>query len=104
MAARSECFDELYEEALMIDKECNGSVTFSDIQKMKKLYSFVKESLRHTGEIGKIYLITLNILKRYVNFTYFKHNIFQSVFLIMLHQKVTPFLMVIRFQKVKIIL
>ncbi|RIA94744.1 cytochrome P450 [Glomus cerebriforme] len=50
MAGRPEYLNELYEEALMIDKECNGSITFSDIEKMKKLDSFIKESLRHTDE------------------------------------------------------
>jgi hypothetical protein len=59
MAGRPECLNELYEESLAIDKECNGSITFSDIQKMEKLDSFVKETLRHTDETGTIYSIYL---------------------------------------------
>ncbi|GBB93499.1 hypothetical protein RclHR1_21800002 [Rhizophagus clarus] len=50
MAGRPDCLNELYEEAMMIDKECNGSVTLPDIQKMKKLDSFIKESLRHSDD------------------------------------------------------
>ncbi|CAI2172017.1 5635_t:CDS:10 [Funneliformis geosporum] len=50
LASRPECLSELYEEAFAIDKECNGSITLTDIQKMEKLDSFVKESLRHTGD------------------------------------------------------
>ena len=57
MAGRSECMKELYEEALAIDKEYNGSVTFTDIQKMKKLDSLVKETLRHADETRTIYSI-----------------------------------------------
>uniref|UniRef100_A0A1D1Z571 Ent-kaurene oxidase n=1 Tax=Anthurium amnicola TaxID=1678845 RepID=A0A1D1Z571_9ARAE len=49
MAGRPEVLNELREEAIMIDKECNGSVTISEIQKMVKLDSFLKESLRLTG-------------------------------------------------------
>jgi len=45
--------NELYEEALSINKECNGSPTISDVQKMKKLDSFIKESLRHSDDTGK---------------------------------------------------
>src|SRR4051795_13062831 len=37
LAGRPECLNELYEEALTVNKECNGSLTMSDIQKMKKL-------------------------------------------------------------------
>ncbi|GBB90919.1 hypothetical protein RclHR1_01800004 [Rhizophagus clarus] len=51
LAGRPEILDELYEEALIIDKECNGQVTVADVQKMVKLDSFVKESLRHSGNI-----------------------------------------------------
>ena len=55
---------ELYEEALTINKECNGSITLSDIQKMKKLDSFIKESLRHTDDIRKdnLMFITYNYI------------------------------------------
>jgi hypothetical protein len=52
LAGRPGCLNELYEEALTINKECNGSLTVSDIRKMEKLDSFVKESLRHTDDIG----------------------------------------------------
>jgi predicted acyltransferase (DUF342 family) len=53
LAGRPEVLNELYEEALTIDKECNGLVTLTDVQKMVKLDSFVKESLRHAGNISK---------------------------------------------------
>src|SRR5688572_6426119 len=36
LAGRPEYLNELYEEALTVSKECNGSLTMSDIQKMKK--------------------------------------------------------------------
>ncbi|RGB42164.1 cytochrome P450 [Rhizophagus diaphanus] len=51
LAGRPELLNELYEEALIIDKECNGSITVPEIQKMVKLDSFVKESLRHNDNI-----------------------------------------------------
>ncbi|CAB4492416.1 cytochrome P450 [Rhizophagus irregularis] len=51
MAGRPEVLNELYEEALAFDKECNGSVTLADVQNMVKLDSLVKESLRHAGNI-----------------------------------------------------
>jgi cytochrome P450 len=51
LAGRPELLNELYEEALIIDKECNGKLTVSDIQRMEKLDSFVKESLRHNVDI-----------------------------------------------------
>jgi hypothetical protein len=57
------CLNELYEEALKINKECNGSYTVSDVQKMTKLDSFVRESLRHTDDTRKDNLILL-----YINF------------------------------------
>jgi hypothetical protein len=57
MAGRPDCLNELYEEAMMIDKECNGSITISDIQKMKKLDSFVKESLRHSDDTSMDYFV-----------------------------------------------
>jgi hypothetical protein len=53
LAGRPELLNELYEEALTIDKESNGSLTVADVQKMVKLDSFVKESLRHGGNICK---------------------------------------------------
>ena len=52
MAGRSECLNELYEEALLFDKKCNGSLTTTDIRNMKKLDSFIKESLRHTDDLS----------------------------------------------------
>ncbi|CAG8545575.1 12710_t:CDS:10 [Funneliformis mosseae] len=51
LGGRPQFMKELYEEALRIDKECNGSPKLSDLKRMKKLDSFVKESLRHTDEI-----------------------------------------------------
>jgi cytochrome P450 len=51
LAGRPECMNELYEEALSIDKERNGSITMSDIKKMEKLDSFIKESHRHTNHL-----------------------------------------------------
>ncbi|PKC61212.1 cytochrome P450 [Rhizophagus irregularis] len=51
LAGRPELLNELYEEALTIDKECNGLVTLTEIQKMVKLDSFVKESLRFGGNL-----------------------------------------------------
>src|SRR5687768_14057210 len=57
LAGRPECLNELYEEALMVSKECSGSLTISDIKKMKKLDSFVKESLRHTDDISNKHLL-----------------------------------------------
>ncbi|GBB90917.1 hypothetical protein RclHR1_01800002 [Rhizophagus clarus] len=51
LAGRPELLNELYEEALTIDRECNGSLTVADVKKMVKLDSFVKESLRHNDNI-----------------------------------------------------
>jgi hypothetical protein len=53
LAGRPELLNELYEEALIIDKKCNGSLTVADVKEMVKLDSFVKESLRHIGDISK---------------------------------------------------
>ncbi|CAB4383136.1 unnamed protein product [Rhizophagus irregularis] len=50
-AGRPEYWDELYEEASTFNKECNGKFTLNDINKMIKLDSFVRESLRHTDDI-----------------------------------------------------
>jgi hypothetical protein len=70
LAGRPELLNELYEEALIIDKECNGSLTVTDVQKMVKLDSFIKESLRHVGQIGKhnfnnLYIIYYNCNNKY---------------------------------------
>uniref|UniRef100_A0A1D1Y8D8 Ent-kaurene oxidase n=1 Tax=Anthurium amnicola TaxID=1678845 RepID=A0A1D1Y8D8_9ARAE len=54
LAGRPELLNELYEEALTINKECNGSLTVSDIKKMKKLDSFVKESLRLSSDLVEL--------------------------------------------------
>ncbi|CAB4492419.1 cytochrome P450 [Rhizophagus irregularis] len=51
LAGRPEVLNELYEEALTINKECNGTITILEIQKMEKLDSFIKESLRHSDNI-----------------------------------------------------
>jgi hypothetical protein len=65
LAGRPELLNELYEEALIIDKECNGSLTVADVQKMVKLDSFVKESLRHSGNISKHNFNSSRILLNY---------------------------------------
>ena len=53
-----ECLDELYEEAVTIDKERNGQLLrIEHINKMIKLDSFLRESLRHTGDIGNVLLV-----------------------------------------------
>ncbi|GBB90918.1 hypothetical protein RclHR1_01800003 [Rhizophagus clarus] len=54
LAGRPELLNELYEEALRIDRECNGSLTVADVKRMVKLDSFVKESLRHNGIITSL--------------------------------------------------
>ncbi|GES96915.1 cytochrome P450 [Rhizophagus clarus] len=46
-----QCWDELYEEASTINKECNGKLTLNDANKMIKLESFIRESFRHTGDM-----------------------------------------------------
>ncbi|GES85599.1 cytochrome P450 [Rhizophagus clarus] len=51
MAARPELVEELYEEAVKVDKERNGQLTVADVKKMIKLDSFVKETLRHNDNI-----------------------------------------------------
>ncbi|RHZ44597.1 hypothetical protein Glove_718g33 [Diversispora epigaea] len=45
-AGRPEFWDDIYEEQLRIDKECNGELTPHHINKMVKLDSFLRESLR----------------------------------------------------------
>ncbi|CAB4425030.1 unnamed protein product [Rhizophagus irregularis] len=50
-AGRPEYWDELYEEASTFNEECNGKLTLNDINKMIKLDSFIRESLRHTGDM-----------------------------------------------------
>ncbi|PKC52651.1 cytochrome P450, partial [Rhizophagus irregularis] len=50
-AGRPEYWDELYEEASTFNEECNGKFTLNDINKMSKLDSFIRESLRHTGDM-----------------------------------------------------
>ncbi|CAG8729907.1 9857_t:CDS:2, partial [Gigaspora rosea] len=51
---KKQYWQELYQEAQEINKQCNGNeLTFNDIAKMVKLDSFVKESLRlATGIVG----------------------------------------------------
>ncbi|CAG8648820.1 4381_t:CDS:2, partial [Scutellospora calospora] len=52
LATRKEYWQELYQEAQEINKQCNGNeLTIDDIAKMVKLYSFVKESLRFTSRV-----------------------------------------------------
>jgi len=53
LAGRPEVLEELYQEALAIDKECNGVLSMADVRRMEKLDSFVKESLRHNDVIRK---------------------------------------------------
>ncbi|CAG8583401.1 9232_t:CDS:10 [Diversispora eburnea] len=45
-AGRPELWDDLYEEQVKIDKECNGELSPQHINKMVKLDSFLRESLR----------------------------------------------------------
>ncbi|RHZ54931.1 hypothetical protein Glove_421g63 [Diversispora epigaea] len=45
-AGRPELWDDIYEEQVRIDKECNGELSLQHINKMVKLDSFVRESLR----------------------------------------------------------
>ncbi|RHZ70081.1 hypothetical protein Glove_275g83 [Diversispora epigaea] len=45
-AGRPELWDDIYEEQVRIDKECNGELTSQHINKMVKLDSFLRESLR----------------------------------------------------------
>ncbi|CAG8538088.1 7703_t:CDS:10 [Diversispora eburnea] len=45
-AGRPELWDDIYEEQIRIDKECNGELSPQHINKMVKLDSFVRESLR----------------------------------------------------------
>ncbi|RHZ85956.1 hypothetical protein Glove_58g39 [Diversispora epigaea] len=45
-AGRPELWDDIYEEQVRIDKECNGELSSQHINKMVKLDSFVRESLR----------------------------------------------------------
>ncbi|CAI2195925.1 18420_t:CDS:2, partial [Funneliformis geosporum] len=54
LASRPEYMQELYEEQLEVYKEVdkNGILQFAALNKMKKLDSFVKESLRLTGDIA----------------------------------------------------
>ncbi|RHZ70121.1 hypothetical protein Glove_275g15 [Diversispora epigaea] len=47
-AGRPELWDDIYEEQVRIDKECNGELSSQLINKMVKLDSFVRESLRNT--------------------------------------------------------
>ncbi|CAG8572416.1 9506_t:CDS:2 [Funneliformis caledonium] len=53
LASRPEYIQELYEEQLQIAKEADksGILPFEALDKMKKLDSFVKESLRLTGDV-----------------------------------------------------
>ncbi|RHZ44590.1 hypothetical protein Glove_718g34 [Diversispora epigaea] len=51
-AGRPELWDDLYEEQVIIDKECNGELTPHHINKMVKLDSFLRESLRTFGSVA----------------------------------------------------
>ncbi|RIB27154.1 cytochrome P450 [Gigaspora rosea] len=52
LVERKQYWQELYQEAQEINKQCNGNeLTFDNIAKMVKLNSFVKESLRFTSPI-----------------------------------------------------
>ncbi|CAG8473523.1 2053_t:CDS:10 [Diversispora eburnea] len=52
LAGRPELWDDLYEEQVKIDKECNGMLTIVHIDRMVKLDSFMRESLRTFGEVA----------------------------------------------------
>ncbi|CAG8604549.1 430_t:CDS:10, partial [Diversispora eburnea] len=51
-AGRPELWDDLYEEQVKIDKECNGELTLEYIDRMVKLDSFIRESIRSFGDIA----------------------------------------------------
>ncbi|RHZ60191.1 hypothetical protein Glove_357g5 [Diversispora epigaea] len=51
-AGRPELWDDIYEEQVMIDKECNGELSSQHINKMVKLDSFVRESFRTFDNIA----------------------------------------------------
>ncbi|RIB10540.1 cytochrome P450 [Gigaspora rosea] len=51
---RPELWNELYEEQLKIHNECNGNLSSEYINKMVKLDSFIKESLRHSTDIANL--------------------------------------------------
>ncbi|CAG8711423.1 9047_t:CDS:2, partial [Dentiscutata heterogama] len=46
MAKRKEYWQELYQEAQEINKQCNGKLKADDLDKMVKLDSYIKEALR----------------------------------------------------------
>ncbi|RHZ70082.1 hypothetical protein Glove_275g82 [Diversispora epigaea] len=50
-AGRPELWDDIYEEQVRIDKECNGELSPQHIDKMVKLDSFVRESFRNFGTV-----------------------------------------------------
>jgi hypothetical protein len=100
LAGRPELLNELYEEALTIDKECNGSLTVAYVQKMVKLDSFVKESLRHHDDISKHNFNSPYILNYIVTLKYHILFYIQLACLIIWYQKVILSLMVLRFHKV----
>ncbi|CAG8556243.1 11564_t:CDS:2 [Diversispora eburnea] len=51
-AGRPELWDDIYEEQVRIDKECNGELSSQHINKMVKLDSFLRESLRTIDTVG----------------------------------------------------
>ncbi|CAG8586426.1 11555_t:CDS:10 [Diversispora eburnea] len=50
---RPELWDDIYEEQVKIDKECNGVLTSQHINKLVKLDSFIRETLRTFGSAGR---------------------------------------------------
>ncbi|CAG8556226.1 11563_t:CDS:10 [Diversispora eburnea] len=53
-AGRPELWEDIYEEQVRIDKECNGELSPQHIDKMMKLDSFLRESFRNFGTVGRI--------------------------------------------------
>ncbi|RHZ80795.1 hypothetical protein Glove_132g16 [Diversispora epigaea] len=51
-AGRPELWDDLYEEQAKIDKECNGVLAIEHVDRMVKLDSFMRESIRTFGDVA----------------------------------------------------
>ncbi|RHZ80793.1 hypothetical protein Glove_132g14 [Diversispora epigaea] len=53
-AGRPELWDDIYEEQAKIDKECNGVLAIEHVDRMVKLDSFMRESIRTFGDVAGI--------------------------------------------------
>ncbi|RHZ80794.1 hypothetical protein Glove_132g15 [Diversispora epigaea] len=51
-AGRPELWDDLYEEQVKINKECNGALTLEHVDRMVKLDSFLRESIRNFSDVA----------------------------------------------------